>query len=44
MQIVNFGFVPPAYQVLFSNMVGLAWNVWLSFVAHRSHAPGSPHD
>lgn len=30
-QFVNFGVVPPQYQVLFSNVVGLGWNTYLSF-------------
>eukprot|EP00045_Choanoeca_perplexa_P001468 m.19820 g.19820 ORF g.19820 m.19820 type:complete len:250 (-) comp10962_c0_seq2:227-976(-) len=38
-QLLNFRFVGPAYQVLFSNMVGLFWTIYLSVVAH--HTPSS---
>jgi hypothetical protein len=41
-QAVNFGFVAPKYQVLFSNFVGLAWNVYLSY-ASRGDAQGQAH-
>lgn len=34
--IVNFGFVPAQYQVLFSNFVGLFWNCYLSFMTFRN--------
>ena len=30
-QAVNFGFIPPQYQVLFSNFIGLQWNIYLSY-------------
>lgn len=30
-QFVNFRFVPVPYQVLFSNLVAVAWNVYFSF-------------
>lgn len=30
-QLVTFGLVPPKFQVLFSNMVGFVWNVYLSY-------------
>eukprot|EP00050_Salpingoeca_kvevrii_P008597 m.303859 g.303859 ORF g.303859 m.303859 type:complete len:215 (+) comp16282_c0_seq1:233-877(+) len=33
-QFVNFRFVPGHLQVLFSNLVGLAWNVYLSWKTH----------
>jgi hypothetical protein len=41
-QTVNFLLVPPMYQVLFSNCVGLLWNVVLSFLAHRHPNPQHP--
>lgn len=31
-QLVNFSIVPPDYRVLFSNMVGIIWNIYLSYV------------
>ncbi|CAA0403727.1 hypothetical protein AtNW77_Chr5g0104191 [Arabidopsis thaliana] len=34
-QFLNFRFVPQNYQVLASNVVALAWNVILSFKAHK---------
>ncbi|RID68751.1 hypothetical protein BRARA_C00890 [Brassica rapa] len=34
-QFLNFRFVPQNFQVLASNVVALAWNVILSFKAHR---------
>ena len=34
-QMVNFRFVPLQYQVLFSNGVGLIWNIYLSHVSFR---------
>jgi len=30
-QLINFRFVSGKYQVLFSNMVGFIWNVYLSY-------------
>jgi FtsH-binding integral membrane protein len=30
-QIVNFRFVPGKFQVLYSNVVALLWNVYLSY-------------
>ncbi|KAG7389541.1 hypothetical protein PHYPSEUDO_010186 [Phytophthora pseudosyringae] len=33
-QILNFRFVPGSMQVLFSNLVGLLWNAYLSYVSH----------
>jgi hypothetical protein len=33
-QIVNLGFVPPKYQVLFSNLVAVVWNTYLSYTTH----------
>lgn len=32
---LNFKFVPPQFQVLFSNAVGYLWNVYLSFASHK---------
>jgi len=34
-QIVNFGAVPAAYQVLFANGAGLIWNSYLSYVSQH---------
>ena len=34
-QFINFRLVPPRLQVLFANVVGVAWNVYLSLVSHR---------
>jgi len=34
-QFINFGSVPPKFQVLFANFVGLGWNVYLSHMSHR---------
>ncbi|RLN93225.1 hypothetical protein BBJ28_00009152 [Nothophytophthora sp. Chile5] len=39
-QIVNFRFVPGSLQVLFANVVGLAWNAYLSYISHLE-APSS---
>ena len=33
-QFINFRFVPSSMQVLFSNVVGLLWNAYLSYVSH----------
>jgi len=35
-QFLNFRFVPQNYQVLFANIVALAWNVGLSYTSHRT--------
>ncbi|KAJ0261217.1 Peroxisomal membrane 22 kDa [Hirschfeldia incana] len=37
-QFLNFRFVPQNFQVLASNVVALAWNVILSFKAHKEVA------
>ncbi|KAG7017620.1 SYM1, partial [Cucurbita argyrosperma subsp. argyrosperma] len=34
-QFLNFRFVPQQFQVLAANVIALAWNVILSFKAHR---------
>jgi hypothetical protein len=34
-QFINFRFVPPHLQVLMSNLVALAWNVYMSYKAHH---------
>ena len=33
-QIVNLGYVPPKFQVLFSNVVAVVWNTYLSYTTH----------
>lgn len=39
-QLINFRFVPGSLQVLFSNVVGLFWNSYLSFLSHSdAHLP-----
>ncbi|XP_031473754.1 protein sym-1 [Nymphaea colorata] len=35
-QFLNFLFVPQIFQVLFANVVAVAWNVILSFKAHKT--------
>ena len=37
-QVVNFRLVPAQFQVLFANVVGVAWNIFLSY---RSFLPAS---
>ena len=34
-QYVNLGYVPPLYQVLFGNAVGLCWSAYLSFAVNK---------
>ena len=31
-QVINFTVMPPAYRVFFANIVGVFWNVYLSYV------------
>ncbi|KAL6337661.1 hypothetical protein AAG906_037254 [Vitis piasezkii] len=38
-QFLNFRFVPQQFQVLAANVVALAWNVILSFKAHKEILP-----
>lgn len=33
-QLLNFRFVPGSLQVLFSNVVGLFWNSYMSYISH----------
>lgn len=35
-QFINFKFVAPVYQVLFANVVGLFWNVYLSAATNKA--------
>eukprot|EP00878_Enallax_costatus_P004647 GHUV01004894.1.p1 GENE.GHUV01004894.1~~GHUV01004894.1.p1 ORF type:complete len:314 (+),score=67.32 GHUV01004894.1:89-1030(+) len=37
-QFINFRFVPVNYQVLFSNLVAVAWNVYFSFATRPKEA------
>ena len=39
-QYVNLGFVPPKFQILVANIVGLAWAVYLSSVVNAGGAGG----
>ena len=41
-QIVNFAFIPPTHQVLFSNSVGFVWNTILSFMAFQKDQQKGP--
>lgn len=42
-QLINFRFVPGSLQVLFSNVVGLFWNSYLSFLSHSdANMPVAP--
>eukprot|EP00904_Undaria_pinnatifida_P007476 jgi/Undpi1/3859/HiC_scaffold_16.g07227.m1 len=34
-QMINFRFVAPVYQVLYSNSVGFVWNIYLSYQANK---------
>jgi hypothetical protein len=47
-QAVNFKYVLPQYQILFTNAVGLLWSVFISRQANVAHPPyaelkGTPH-
>eukprot|EP01016_Furgasonia_blochmanni_P041287 TRINITY_DN5340_c0_g1_i3.p1 TRINITY_DN5340_c0_g1~~TRINITY_DN5340_c0_g1_i3.p1 ORF type:complete len:125 (-),score=14.77 TRINITY_DN5340_c0_g1_i3:190-564(-) len=37
-QFINFSVIPPSYQVLFANFVGLFFNCYLSWLQNR-HTP-----
>lgn len=37
-QLINFRYIPGKFQVLFSNIVALGWNAFLSFTAHEAEA------
>lgn len=41
-QVVNFRLVPVKFQVLYSNMVALVWNVYLSYSQTRKQTPQQP--
>lgn len=34
-QFLNFKYIPPHYQVLWANVVGFFWNVYLSMSANK---------
>ena len=34
--LVNFRFVPLEFQVLYANVIGFFWNIYLSFVIHKN--------
>lgn len=40
-QFVNFAMVPLKFQVLYSNVVALVWNVYLSYTTSRNHPSAS---
>jgi protein Mpv17 len=40
---INFWFMPVHYQVLFANIVGLFWNIILSYIAY-DEKPASKAD
>ena len=40
-QFINFKFTPPHLQVLFSNMVGFFWNIYISYVTFDEMGSGS---
>jgi len=40
-QSVNFALVPPQYNILFTNVIGLGWSVALSRLANAPTAPGT---
>jgi hypothetical protein len=35
--LINFRFIPATHQVLFSNVVGFFWNIYLSFQSFKQH-------
>ena len=35
-QTINLGFVPSKYQVLFSNIVAVSWNTYLTLITHEN--------
>lgn len=37
-QYVNFAIIPPKFQILFSNLIGLGWSFYLSHVANAPTA------
>lgn len=43
-QFLNFKVVPVHYQVLFSNMVGMFWNSYMSYISHRKQSKGLKQD
>ena len=43
-QLINFGLMPLHYQVLFANVVGVGWNVYMSMATHSALRPASAVD
>ncbi len=41
-QFINFRFIPPHLQVLFSNCVGFFWNVYFSYASNKDPAELTP--
>lgn len=42
-QVINFSFVPLNYQVLYSNIVALLWNVYISYVSAEESKKTKQH-
>jgi len=37
-QFLNFKYIPPSFQVLFSNSVGFGWNIYFSYMTYKARA------
>mmetsp|Transcript_14736 Transcript_14736/g.15442 ORF Transcript_14736/g.15442 Transcript_14736/m.15442 type:complete len:185 (+) Transcript_14736:32-586(+) len=42
-QLINLGLIPPQYQVLFANFVGLFWNTYLSAMTYKERIEHPVH-